>query len=192
MIPDPSCIFEPKCDGTLCPEAFCNRPHAVYLALFGPKAKVGMTSMERLQERLTEQGADGYVLLRETKNRQEAREQERLLSKKLRLPQAVRSATKLKLIASRPDARAMKEKARVVRLAVANLTGHKPGEMEVLDGYPMPQPLKGRVKRVDERGPHKGMVVGVKGTVLIYKQKGTNQLLAWKPGDSVGLRAGFL
>ncbi len=86
-IPVQSCIYEPQCDGSRCESRICKREHTVYLAFFGSKAKIGMTTSRRLRERGIEQGADAIVPLVRKENRLEGRRAENEISKALRLPQ---------------------------------------------------------------------------------------------------------
>ncbi|MBS3782368.1 MAG: DUF2797 domain-containing protein [Candidatus Thermoplasmatota archaeon] len=78
-IPKLECIFDPQ-DCVDCEGGFCEKLHVVYLAFHGTLSKIGMTSKDRLRERLIEQGADAYALLSTVEDRKKAREEEKRLS----------------------------------------------------------------------------------------------------------------
>lgn len=67
-----------RCRGTcLKDEMDCHRTHAVYLAAFAPNTfKVGVTRLERLEDRLREQGADRAAHIKTVENGRIAREVE--------------------------------------------------------------------------------------------------------------------
>ncbi|MEI6796706.1 MAG: DUF2797 domain-containing protein, partial [Methanomassiliicoccales archaeon] len=81
------CVFEPQCDGERCESAICRKEHTIYMAFFGAKAKIGMTTSARLRERGTEQGADAIGRLATACNRKQGRELENTISRLLKLPQ---------------------------------------------------------------------------------------------------------
>lgn len=90
---NPACIFEPVCrdrpDDCRC--SFGGRdepvPHIVYLAMYGRLGKVGMTMERRVETRLREQGADAYVVLQRTPDRQTARATEQTIATLTGLPE---------------------------------------------------------------------------------------------------------
>jgi hypothetical protein len=189
LVPDPRCVFEPRCGGELCPDAFCSVPHAVYLALFGTRAKIGMTSLYRVPERLIEQGADGYMVLAQTDNRRDARRLENDLSRGLRISQTVPRAEKVKLLSARPDVKGMMYKASLVREGVRNLIGAQVHELMFLDGYPLEQPLAGKAAFARDERNIRGELVGLKGPLLIFKDPERGRLIAMDPSEMVGMTA---
>ena len=104
------------------------------------------------------------------------------------LPQAVRGSTKLKLLGGVPDRRAMAVRSQTVGRAVRNLTGEEAGDLVVLDSYPLKQPLRGRMGKVDPGGEVKGRIIGLKGPFVVLDD-GSGRKMVWEPDDSVCLFA---
>jgi hypothetical protein len=169
LIPIQDCLFEPKCEGDLCDSPLCRKEHAVYIAFFGNRPKVGMTLKTRIRNRLIEQGADAYFIADVFPTRKNAREAERLISEKLR-------------ITERPNARLILESLRMPRRraqiedawewisrALRENLSMNPGELEFLDSYPLEEPLPSVPKHVDSWGYHSGKAIGIKGKFLIYE-----------------------
>ncbi|MEF8835056.1 MAG: DUF2797 domain-containing protein [Candidatus Thermoplasmatota archaeon] len=168
-IPKLECIFEPQdCEG--CSGGFCEETHAVYLAFHGIVPKIGMTSKDRLRERLIEQGADAYALLSTVEDRKTAREEEMKLSGKLGISQRVSSKKKLKRMARKLDKKIVERKYRGVKNRVPV------GELVFLEDYPIELPLRAKPRVRSVPGPHSGKTVGIKGEFLIYENSGLQAL----------------
>ena len=103
IIPIQKCLFDPICDGELCDWDLCRREHMVYIAFYGSKTKVGMTSSGRLTERLIEQGADAYFTVGTFHSRKAAREMEKKISRGLSIAQMHRSADLMNELQKGPD-----------------------------------------------------------------------------------------
>jgi len=168
-IPKLECIFEPQ-DCKECEGGFCDDTHAVYLAFQGTLPKIGMTSKDRLRERLIEQGADAYALLLTVEDRRKAREEEKRLSEKLDISQRISSKKKLKRMARKLDRKIIERKYRGVKNRVAV------GELSFLDDYPISLPVRAKPRLRPVPGRHEGETVGLKGEFLIYENSGLQAL----------------
>jgi len=168
-IPRLECIFEPQ-DCESCEGGFCEETHAVYLAFHGTLSKIGMTSKDRLKERLIEQGADAYALLSTVEHRKEAREEEKRLSERLDISQRISSKKKLRGMARGLDKNIVKRKYRGVKNRVPVR------ELAFLDDYPIGLPLRARPRSRPVPGRHEGETVGLKGEFLIYENRGLQAL----------------
>ncbi len=175
-IPDLECIFEPgDCDS--CEGGFCEKPHVVYLAFHRIHPKVGMTSKERLKERMIEQGADAYAVLATVDHRVKAREEEKKLSDKLNIPQKIGHKKKLKSLSKKVDKQIIRRKYKGIRNRVAI------GELKFLNDYPITLPLRAKPRLRPVPGLHKGDMIGIKGKYLIYENSGLQALnLSDMPG----------
>jgi hypothetical protein len=162
------CVFEPQCDGERCESAICRKEHTIYMAFFGTKSKIGMTTSARLQERGTEQGADAIGRLAVAPNRRKGREMENAISKLLALPQVIRVDEAVRSMTRRPDADAIAnlydERAKRINAALAV----EPEPVAMLDQYPLKSGL-GHLSRKHVAGRHIGEVIGIKGKLLAYK-----------------------
>jgi len=172
FVPLQVCVFEPQCDGSRCEGAFCGREHAVYLAFFRDKPKVGMTSAGRVRGRVIEQGADAYSEVARADNRLEARRLEKRLSKELDVTQLLRSRAIARSLAAPLDRGAIERKYDVLARELERL-GHSPGPLNFLDGYPLDEPLGGIPRPCNTPGVHMGQVIGVKGRYLVYRNGGS-------------------
>jgi hypothetical protein len=165
-------VFEPQCDGDLCdhPE-LCIRNHYVYLAFFGTKAKVGMTSVSRLRERAVEQGADAVRPLFECRNRREARALEKETSRRFKLPQTVRAeaVARTLTVPPSPTAIAHVEDHYLTRIS----RWRKPLDEEIifLDDYPINARPRSLPRAVRVEGPHRGEVMGIKGRYMLFRDR---------------------
>lgn len=168
FIPNLNCIFEPECDGEKCGVPFCTKEHAVYLAFHGTTPKIGMTSVMRLEQRLIEQGADAYAVLAKTCNRKKAREEEERLSHSLSIRQRISSVIKLKGL--QQDAEPGSIRSAFEELGMD-------GELMMLDGYPLER-LQTAPSVVQIAGHHEGMILGLKGSYLVYENNGPKALNA--------------
>jgi len=182
MIPIQECIFEPQCDGDECDSPLCKKEHAVYIAFFGNRPKVGMTVKSRLRSRLIEQGADAYFVAETQPTRKSARERERMIGEKFG-------------ITERPSSKSVLESLRMPRKRMQLEGGYKwisgelksrlgisPGPLEFLEDYPLEEPLPDVPRCVESYGVHTGEPVGVKGKYLIYKGS-NNRLSALRLSD---------
>ncbi len=185
FIPDLSCVFEPKCDGSLCGGVeFCSRPHVVYLAMTGNLMKIGMTSEKRERQRLIEQGADAYAILRHEKNRLEARKEEKRLSASLGIKQAHSKRDILSQMKKKIDYDAMKYTFSGIMKDVFP-PDSSPPDFHVLRDYPMELPLRRVPFLRPTPGRHSGRILGLKGRFMIYDAPG---IYALDMGDLVGRR----
>jgi hypothetical protein len=164
------CVFEPQCDGERCESAICRKEHSIYMAFFGAKAKIGMTTSVRLRERGTEQGADAIGRLAAAPNRKKGREMENAISKLLALPQIIRVDEAVRSMTRRPDADAIRRlyEERGERLRVA--FGLEPEPVTILDKYPLKEGL-GHLSRRHVAGRHIGETIGVKGKLVAYREE---------------------
>ena len=188
-IPVQSCIYEPQCDGSRCESRICKREHTVYLAFFGSKAKIGMTTSRRLRERGIEQGADAIVPLVRKENRLEGRRAENDISKALRLPQLMQ---KRKVLEEQGRIATGERLDEVYRSYLATLSSRMDvldAKLEVLDRYPL-EDLGGRIPLlVDTAGKHRGRVLGSKGKFLFYEDH-LSKLMALELADLPGRHLG--
>ncbi len=195
-IPDPTCIFEPHCDGKRCGADFCQIPHVVYVTMFHQRRKIGMTQLRRVVERGTEQGADAILPLLVTKDRHGSRVLEKIISKRYGIPQAYNPSVILKDMAKPLDVGLMTSTARDMLHRVRRdwdslrprdiLIEREPPEMDdtpvILDRYPLEEPLPNTPRRYD--GEYiRGKVVGFKGKYAYLRSSG---LIAVRMGSLVG------
>lgn len=164
----PECIFEPKCklDPTKCSCPFGIVPHIVYIALYGKYPKVGMTQERRVRTRLTEQGADGYFVLKRLPNRAEARMFEQKISFMTSIPEFRSHKVTLPLVHKPQDWGRIELAAEELR---AQFAEHSP---EVFQQIPCSiQPIPAPADRVRTSGHHEGTWIGAKGKYLFYEAK---------------------
>ncbi len=164
------CIFEPKCDGSLCGVEFCSRPHVVYLAFTGRLAKVGMTSEKRMRKRAIEQGADAYAVIYHAKNRLDARNTEKEVSRTYGIKQAHTARELLSQMRAVPDSDRIK--ISFTRAVSAMEFLKKLPELNFLKGYPIEIPLRRAPVLRPSALRHMGKVIGVKGKYLVYESSG--------------------
>lgn len=162
------CVFEPQCDGERCESAICRKEHTIYMAFFGVKAKIGMTTSVRLQERGIEQGADAIGRLAAACNRKQGRALENTISRLLKLPQIMRVDEAVKAMGRHPDAAAFyrlyEERADILHSQL----GLQPEPLMPLDRYPLLGEL-GHLSRRHVTGRHVGEMIGIKGKLLAYR-----------------------
>lgn len=170
-IPVQECIFEPRCAGDKCDSPLCRKRHVVYATFFGDLVKIGMTAGTRLRERAIEQGADAVARLAEFPNRLAAREAEKDISRRLRLPQRIRGEQIAEEMAKNPPAFSLKAKHERMKAALEDRYELLKEEVVLLDQYPgrellmdIPNPRK-----VDAFGAHSGTMIGIKGRYLFYQ-----------------------
>ena len=172
MIPIQECIFEPKCEGDKCDSPMCKKDHAVYIAFFGNKPKVGMTVKSRVRSRLIEQGADAYFVADTQPTRKSARDKEKLIGEKFGITERPSSKTVLESLAMPRKRMQVEGGYKWISEEFENRLGIRPGPLEFLDSYPLEEPLQEVPKYVESHGVHTGDPVGVKGKYLIYKGGG--------------------
>lgn len=146
-----------RCTGTcLKDEMDCHVAHAIYLAAFAPAVhKVGVTRLDRLPDRLREQGADRAAHLRTVTNGRIAREIEADLAAEF--PDRVRVSTKVAGLGRAVDDDAW-ERA---------LT-----PFEVIDTYDPDYDLEVTATPVPETVAT-GTVLGAKGRLILLERSGT-------------------
>jgi hypothetical protein len=175
FLPEPDCLFEPRCDGEECGMRFCKQEHSIYLAFHGYITKVGLTASSRLEQRMIEQGADAYAVIAEVKGRRTARKMEVAVADELVLRQRVRGVESLAAMAEPcPEDEIEKEYERLAERLVP--FGHKVSELKFLRDYPVELPLKRMPVMVKPGGVHRGKALGVKGKFLIFENGGLKAL----------------
>jgi hypothetical protein len=185
-IPIQICIFEPQCSGERCDSPICSRPHVVYAAFFGDIIKIGMTGEARLVQRGIEQGADAIAPLVRCANRQEARGQEKRISRMLKRPQAVRGDQFARQLVKPLEPRRIDALHRDLlnRLGEGTLD-----ELHILDGYPVKRSMATPPKVVEIAGRHRGTVIGIRGKYMILDDNGPKLInLADLPARFIDLR----
>ncbi len=188
FIPVLNCVFEPRCDGSLCGADFCLQKHVVYLAFFGNLMKIGMTSLKRARERAIEQGADAYAILAVLPNRMAARTLEKKIGQKYGIRQAYGSGEILAQMAKKTD----KDDLKVLhteKLMEIFEELEAPSELVFLNGYPIELPLRRVPKLRPTATRHYGKVLGIKGKYLIYEYSG---IYALNISDVVGRRVNLV
>ncbi len=172
------CIFEPRCDGTMCDSEICRRRHVVYVAFHGDMIKIGMTSSSRLKERGIEQGADAIAPIVDCSNRMEARAVENQVSHLLKARQTVSKKESLRTILKATDAGLYESRYEGVLAQVSKVVPTKNAPLEVLDRYPVTFSDQGRVEVTKLEGRHVGNMVAIKGKFLVYRSKTSKELKA--------------
>lgn len=175
FLPDLSCTFEPRCDGEICANRFCQQEHAVYLAFHGEIAKVGMTTSRRINQRMIEQGCDAFSVLAKVDGRASARKLEGSLSEKLALRQRIRELESLFCMTGEIPHEKIEARYTEIAEEVENI-GLRPESLKFLDDYPLKTQLASMPKLVRIEGRHKGRVIGLKGKFLIYENGGVKAI----------------
>ncbi|MCJ2532308.1 MAG: DUF2797 domain-containing protein [Candidatus Thermoplasmatota archaeon] len=179
FIPFQECVFEPKCDGEICDMDFCRREHVLYLAFYDTKAKIGMSSTRRIERRLVEQGADAFAVVGAFPTRRRAREAEKQISSRLRIPQAFRQEVVLSGFSRAVDVTGIEGRFRGLASSIEAQFGLKVEELRWVDGYPIDLPLDRPPQLRDTAGRHRGKLVGMKGKWLVYDSGSINALNLW-------------
>ncbi len=172
------CIFEPRCNGTLCDSEICRRKHVVYVAFHGDMIKIGMTSSSRLKERGIEQGADAIAPIVDCCNRMEARAVENQVSRLLKARQTVSKKESLRTILRETDAGLYESRYEGVLAQVSKVLPTKNAPLEVLDSYPVVFSNRGHVEVTRLEGRHVGNKVAIKGKFLVYRSRTSKELKA--------------
>ncbi len=175
-IPHQECIFEPKCDGELCDLEFCKREHVLYVAFYDTRMKIGMSSTRRIEQRLIEQGADAFSIIGKWPTRKRAREAEKELSDRLRIPQSHRQELLLRSLSRPVDSRGIEERFSALKASMGERHNLDPEPLRWLDKYPVELPLRDAPRLVDPWGSHRGNLIGIKGRWLIFESEGLKAL----------------
>jgi hypothetical protein len=176
FIPIQECIFEPRCDGEKCDHDFCRREHVLYLAFYDTHTKIGMSSSRRVERRLVEQGADAFAVIGSYPTRRKAREAEKDISSKLRIPQSFRQEFLLRNFSRPVDSGGIESRYEGLRTSLGETYQLEVAELRWLDRYPIELPLKAAPQLQETPGRHRGEFVGVKGKWLIYENEGVKAL----------------
>jgi hypothetical protein len=169
LIPIRRCLFDPICDGHICGWELCSREHIVYIAFYGTFLKVGMTSAQRVRERLIEQGADAYFEVAHLPNRLKARELEKRLSSELLLPQVRHMNELIALFNRKLDVKEIESIYEELLCELKEKYNMEAGELQTLLDYPIELPLNERAVPVEVEGVHEGKIIGFKGRFALYK-----------------------
>lgn len=167
----PDCVFEPRCinDPASCTCPFGPVPHIVYVAFFGPLAKVGLTQAWRLAARLREQGADAYVAAATCPDRASARLLERRISFRHGIPEFRGAREVLPQLVRPVEWNVIEARAAAVAQHLAPTTGPV-GPLVRITDHPVDAPLPGVPRRVATHGEHAGTWLGAKGQNLFYQE----------------------
>ncbi len=165
----PECVFEPQCenDPSSCKCSFGPVPHVVYVAFYGPLAKVGLTQEWRVATRLREQGADAYFVAVHCNDRGTARAVERSVGFLYGIPEFRMPREILPQLARPVDWNLVVARAAALGERLAPRFG-APGPLQRIDDYPVRQPLGAVPHRVQPFGAHAGHWLGAKGQNLFY------------------------
>ncbi len=176
FIPFQDCIFNPRCDGEICDLDFCRREHVLYIAFYDTRAKIGLSSTRRVESRLIEQGADAYALVGTFETRRKAREMEKQISSRLRVPQFFRQDLLLEQLGRPVDDEGIRARYEGLGATLEEVFGLLPGPLRRITGYPIDLPLRAAPKLQDTWGAHRGELVGIKGRWLVYECEGLKVL----------------
>jgi len=171
FLPNLACTFEPRCDGEICANHFCQQEHIVYLAFHGEIAKVGMTTSRRINQRMIEQGCDAFSILAKVDGRASARKLEGSLSEKFGLRQRIRELENLFCMTDSVPIEKIQTRYTEIDSEVEKI-GLRPEPLKFLEEYPLKIPLASMPKLTKIEGRHKGKVIGMKGKFLIYENGG--------------------
>jgi hypothetical protein len=172
FIPHQECVFEPRCDGEICNIEFCKREHVLYIAFYDTRMKIGMSSTRRVERRLIEQGADAFSIIGAYPTRKRAREAEKTISSRLRIPQSHKQETLLRNLSKPLDHNGIEGRQEALRITLGEAFHLKPEPLRWLDRYPIELPLKQTPELLDPWGKHRGNLVGIKGKWMIYESRG--------------------
>lgn len=176
FIPHQECIFEPRCDGEECDIEFCKREHMLYIAFYDTRVKIGMSSSRRIEQRLIEQGADAYSIIGKFPTRKRAREAEKDISARLRIPQAHKQEVLLRNLSRPLDESGIEGRHRALSMTLGEAYGLRPEPIEWLEDYPIDLPLRETPELLRTAGSHKGERVGIKGRWLVFDSNGLKAL----------------
>lgn len=176
FLPYQECVFEPKCEGERCDLDFCRREHVLYVAFYDTHMKIGMSSSRRVEKRLVEQGADAFSIIGSFPNRKRAREAEKEISARLRIPQFHKQEVLLRALARPVDRAGIESRLQALSATLSESHHLSPEPVRCLEGYPIELPLKHVPELVESWGRHKGELVGLKGRWLIFESSGLKAL----------------
>ncbi|MGQ9587818.1 MAG: DUF2797 domain-containing protein [Thermoplasmata archaeon] len=176
FLPFQACVFEPRCDGEICDLDFCRREHVLYVAFYDTRMKIGMSSTRRVERRLIEQGADAFAILGKFATRKKAREAEKSISARLRLPQYVRQDAVLRSYSRPVDTGGIDGRYEALKITLSEAYSLDVEPLRWLEGYPIHLPLPHVPKLQEPWGSHKGELVGIKGKWMIYDGDGLKAL----------------
>lgn len=195
---DQECVFEPRCQANpascACLTTFRDVPHLVYIAFHGTLAKVGMTQERRVENRLREQGADGWLAVARLASRGEARMEERKVSVLFGIPEHRSHRETLPQLARAVPWDAIESRAAQLRLRLEGAYDVERVLHRITD-HPITQPLRWAPRRIAGAGVHRGTWIGGKGNHLVYQEVPrpdrldlamTRPLVALKRSDLVG------
>ena len=168
FLPFQECVFEPRCDGEMCDIEFCRREHVLYLAFYGTRAKIGMSSSRRIERRLVEQGADAFSIIGAFPTRRAARQAEKEMSTRLKVPQAYRQEAVLSGFSEAVDIEGIEAVHDALAAAIEARFGLSVEEIRWLDGYPIELPLSSPPRLRVTAGRHRGELLGFKGKWAIF------------------------
>lgn len=172
FIPYQECVFEPRCDGEICDLEFCKREHVLYVAFYDTRMKIGMSSSRRVETRLVEQGADAFCIIGAFPSRRKAREAEKEVSSRLKVPQSYRQEQLLRGLTRPVDLQGIESRYRALEATLGEAFGFVPKRLRFLDEYPIELPLEQTPKLMESWGRHSGVFVGIKGRWLIFNSDG--------------------
>lgn len=176
FLPYQDCVFEPKCEGEICDLDFCRREHVLYIAFYDTRIKVGMSSSQRVERRLIEQGADAFSIIGKLPSRKKAREVEKSISARLGIPQFVRHGIVLRNLARKVDADGIEGRFEGLRVTLQEMFHLDIGPLRWLRDYPIELPLREIPRLQDPWGKHKGSLIGIKGNIMVYESNGLKAL----------------
>lgn len=159
---------------------FSDRPHVVYAAFYGILPKVGMTSSQRLRDRLREQGADAGFVLQECRDRAEARATEKAVARLYGLPEWRRAGEILRQLTRPVEWDRILARADDLRTRVQGAYEPWPETLRI-DEVPLEQPLPAPPQRVPVEGDHEGTWLGGKGNFLFYRAASAGPLDVGSP-----------
>jgi hypothetical protein len=172
FIPKQECIFEPECDGEKCDIEFCKREHVLYIAFYDTRMKIGMSSTRRVEKRLVEQGADAFSIIGKFGSRKKAREAEKDISSRLKIPQSHRQQVLLDNFARSVDSAGIQGRHEALVITLGEAYHLTPEPLKWLLGYPIDLPLREPPKLLRSWGKHAGELVGMKGKWLVFEAAG--------------------
>ncbi|MDD5096574.1 MAG: DUF2797 domain-containing protein [Candidatus ainarchaeum sp.] len=158
-------------------EQFLNRPYSIYLVSFGDLVKCGVTKMERVRERVREQGADFFVELMRLENGKDAYEMEALLQQEYGFRNAVRNDTKLKLLG--------KENKEPIGKALALLKESVAFGEFVLDGANVEELGYNVPPSFEVADEIEGKITGAKGQLLFFENGSAKVVNMKKMGGEI-------
>lgn len=165
-LPERDCVFNPRC--TSCTQEFCNSPHEIYIAYYGPTPKVGMTRSARQGGRLVEQGADAWFHVATVADRFAARNLEDRITAELQIPQTPPAKKLFTRLTQKIPLDTMESHRQSINDKLASLTKQVPGPLQPLPRGPG-LPLPGIPLPIAVVGHHHGERIAAHGRHLYYR-----------------------